>query len=177
MDDKKDLFIAWLKDAYAMEKSIEATLREHAKDAKDYPMVQEKISQHADTTRDQGEKLKELIENMDESIPRIKAVSGEIMGKIQSYAKKFKEDKVIKNTLMDIATEAFEISTYKSLILTAERLGDDHAKEVLESILAEEEEMSGWAEENLPMLMEEFFMQETYNDKDDVYENDEDDRI
>ena len=156
--DPRELFIAWLKDAYAMEKSVEEVLESHAKDAKEYPQLQAKIEEHLEITKTQGEKVKSIIEDMGESVSKIKAFSSGLMGKMQGAASKFAEDKIIKNTLAEIATEAYEIATYRTLIMAAEQLGESSAVDPLKEILSEEEKMSSWAQENLPMLIEEFFV-------------------
>src|SRR5688572_11097187 len=125
MEDLNNLYIAWLKDAYAMERALEETLRIHASQAEDYPMVEEKIAEHLEITQRQIDRLKNCLEEKGEDTSVIKNISGEIMGRIQGHSGEFSKDKIIKNALMDSAAEAFEIACYNALILTAEKLGDE----------------------------------------------------
>ena len=158
---KKNLLIAWLKDAYAMEKSIIQTLTAHSKEAEEYPEIQDKINEHIEATESQSERIKNRLEAMGENVSGIKAFTMEIMGKAKGYAEKFSEDKIIKNTLAEIATESYEISAYQTILLTAEKLGDEETVEMAEEILQEEKEMENWAKDNLPVLIGLFFEKET----------------
>lgn len=159
-DKQKKLFVGWLKDAYAMEKSIEKTLKAHVKDAKDYPEIRDKINHHIMVTQSQAERLKNRLEEMDEKPSVIKKISGEIMQSMQGYATRFAEDKIIKNTLAEIATENFEIATYEALKAAAERVGDTESAMLAEEIKKEEEEMGSWAKKNLPILVDRFLAYE-----------------
>lgn len=157
---QRDLLVAWLKDAYSMERGLEETLKVYAKDAGEYPMVQDKIEEHIEVTRAQAERLKARLEAMGENTSKLKTLSGEIMGRLQGYGTKLANDKIIKNSLLAFASEYFEIGCYCAISAAAEKIGDDETVALAEQAIEEEQEMADWAEENLPELVHDFFEKE-----------------
>ena len=175
MNKQENLLIAWLKDAYAMEKSIINILKVHAKEAKNYPEIQEKIKQHMEVTEDQAERIKQRLEEMGQKTSTLKTLSGKFMGKVQAYGTKFDEDKIVKNALAEHATEAFEMGAYEAIKTAAEKLEDGATVELAQSLFNEEREMKDWLEERLPMLIDMFFTEKARKEPlDDDYEEDED---
>lgn len=62
------------------------------------------------------------------------------------------EDKMIKNSLADYATEHFEIASYRALIAAADAVGEEETARVCEEIL-KEEEMAKWVNNEIPRLV------------------------
>ncbi len=174
---QQDLLVAWLKDAYVMEKSLIKTMEVAAKEAKEYPEIQEKIEEHIEVTESQAERLKERLEELGEEVLSLKTMGGEIMGKMQGYGTKFAEDKIVKNSLIQAAGEAFEIACYSALMQAAENLGDTKTAELAETIKEEELEMQAWLEENLPNLIDMFFAEKESEEMDEEVEAAADDDI
>lgn len=149
----KEQFIAWLNDAYSMEQALIPVLENHAKDAKDYPEIQQRDLQHAEETRRQAERLENLITQLGGTLSTAKSILGTLIGTGQSVSTEMFRDEIVKNFLSDYAAEHFEIASYRALIATAEQIGEHQAIPVLEEILAEEEAMARWIEERLPMAV------------------------
>ena len=145
----KEQFIAWLNDAYSMELALIPVLQNHAKDAQDYPEIHDRDIQHAEETQRQADRLKSLIEQLGGSVSTVKSTFGSIFGNMQAVTTEMFRDQLIKNFLSDYAAEAFEIASYKSLIATAEIIGEHEAVPVLQEILREEEAMARWIEERI----------------------------
>ncbi len=146
---------AWLKDAYSMEKGLVPVLQNHAKDAKDHPEMQQRIQHHADRTEQHAEMVKQCLERLGDSPSSVKAGIGGIFGSVQSVATGAAEDELVKNALMDFASENFEIASYKALIATAEQMGDTQTASVCRQILQDEEQMAHWLESQLPTAVSE----------------------
>lgn len=153
--EKKKLLLAWLNDAYAMEKALIPILENHARDARDYPHIRAKDLEHLEQTRHHADLVKGCIERLGESPSTTKAALGSLIGTMNSVATGPFEDELVKNFLSDYAAEHLEIASYKALIAAAHEVGDRKTALVCEQILWEEEEMARWLEENLPMAVRE----------------------
>ena len=75
------------------------------------------------------------------------------MGSIQGVATGMFEDELVKNALMDYASENFEIACYQALIVAAERFGDEETVSVCRDILRDEQEMAAFLSNALPNVV------------------------
>lgn len=153
MTPQKEQFIAWLNDAYSTELALMPVLKNHAKDAEDYPEIRDRDLQHLEETRRQAERLKKLIESLGGKVSTAKSLFGTMLGQGQSISTEFFQDEITKNFLSDYAAEHFEIASYKALIETARQIGEHQCIPILEGILREEEAMARWIEEHLPLAI------------------------
>jgi ferritin-like metal-binding protein YciE len=154
MADNK-LFIAWLNDAHAFEKTLAATLEEQVKVAADHPAVQQGIERHLEQTKQHAETLEGCLQELGESPSSVKDAMGTIGGKIQSMMPGAAKDDLLKAALNDYSAEHMEIASYQSLIVAANELGLSGIATRLEGILAEEQAMATWLEESIPLLTRE----------------------
>jgi ferritin-like metal-binding protein YciE len=153
MNPRKEQFIAWLNDAYSTELALMPVLKNHAKDAADYPEIRDRDLQHLEETRHQAERLKKLITSLGGKVSITKSLFGTMLGQGQSISTEFFQDEITKNFLQDYAAEHFEIASYKGLIETARQIGEHQCIPVLEEILREEEAMARWIEQHLPLAI------------------------
>lgn len=153
MNPRKEQFIAWLNDAYSTELALMPVLKNHAKDAADFPEIRDRNLQHLEETRRQAERLKKLITNLGGKVSTAKSLFGTMLGQGQSISTEFFQDEITKNFLQDYAAEHFEIASYKGLIETARQIGEHQCIPVLEEILREEEAMARWIEQHLPLAI------------------------
>jgi ferritin-like metal-binding protein YciE len=153
MNPRKEQFIAWLNDAYSTELALMPVLKNHAKDAADFPEIRDRNLQHLEETRRQAERLKKMITNLGGKVSTAKSLFGTMLGQGQSISTEFFQDEITKNFLSDYAAEHFEIASYKALIETARQIGEHQCIPVLEEILREEEAMARWIEEHLPLAI------------------------
>jgi ferritin-like metal-binding protein YciE len=146
----RDTLIAWLNDAYAMEESLVPVLENHAKDAKAFPAVQARIQEHADETRQQAERVKLCLEELGEKPSAAKSALGKVFGTLHAPGTGMYDDELVKNALMDFATEAFEMACYEALAVAAQDGGHERIAELCRQNFAEEEAMAEWLREQLP---------------------------
>lgn len=154
--NQKDLLLAWLNDAYAMENGLIPVLQNHASDAKDFPMLQSRDQQHLEQTRRHAEMVKSCIERLGGNPNSIKTGIGQITGTLQGLSTAMAKDEVVKNCLSDFAAENFEVASYTALIAAAQQVGDAETAQVCQQIMREDAEMAKWIEQNLPMVVGEF---------------------
>jgi ferritin-like metal-binding protein YciE len=151
----KDLLIAWLNDAYAMEQALIPVLENHAKDAKDDATARAKIELHAEQTRRHAELVKGCVEQLGSSVSTTKSVVGSMFGAVHSVSTGMFADEAVKNGLVDYATEHFEIACYRALSEAARSVNQDHVVQVCGEILRDEQEMADWLSGQLPKIVRE----------------------
>lgn len=155
MSDRQTL-ISWLNDAYAMETALIPILENHAKDARAFPAIEAKDREHAAQTRQQAERIKGCLERLGEQPSKVKTALGSLFGHLQAPATGLFGDELIKNFLMDYATENFEIACYKALSIAADQLGEPEIAAVCREIQQEEQQMADWIRNNLPGVVREY---------------------
>jgi ferritin-like metal-binding protein YciE len=147
---KRHTLLAWLNDAYAMEKGQIPTLKNHAHDAKDHPVMKARLERHLEETRHHADLVRECIERSGGHVSALKTGLGTMMGTVQGIATGPARDELVKNILADSAAERLEIASYRGIITAADEIGDNETARVCRQILREEEEMSEWLEQQLP---------------------------
>jgi ferritin-like metal-binding protein YciE len=151
MMNSEQLVCAWLKDAYAMESTLVNNLSNHAKDAQDHPEVEARIREHMNQTQRHADMIRQCLERHGEKVSTTKTALGKLTG-IFGNLHAATDDEILKNCLMDVAAEHFEIACYKSLVTAARAMGDHQTAQVCEEILHEEQAMADWLEQNIPAL-------------------------
>jgi len=149
----KELLIAWLNDAYAMEQALIPVLENHAKDAKDDPAARARIELHAEQTRRHAELVKGCVEHLGSSTSAVKSAMGTLFGAVHSVSTGMFADETVKNALTDYATEHFEIACYRALSESARSMMEEHTAQVCEEILRDEREMADWLAGQLPKIV------------------------
>jgi ferritin-like metal-binding protein YciE len=147
-----DQFIAWLNDAYAMEKSLAQVLETHASAAQNFPDVREQITAHLVQTRRHADLIEQCLGQLGEKPSAAKAVLGSAMGTVQGVASSLFSDGLVKNLLSDYSAEHLEIASYTALVAAAEKLGYPQVANICSQILQEEMAMAAWLQQRIPAL-------------------------
>jgi ferritin-like metal-binding protein YciE len=150
LTEDEEQLLAWLNDAYAMEMAQLPILENHASDARRHPEVRKRDLQHLKETRQHAKDVRRCIEYFGEKPSVTKKMIGKVTGAMQSVSTEPFQDEIMKNFLMDYASEHFEIASYRSLIVAAEEAGHPKIARICQQILEEEEAMAEWLEDHLP---------------------------
>jgi ferritin-like metal-binding protein YciE len=153
--EPEEQLLVWLNDAYAMERAQVPILENHAKDAKRLPDVRKMDVEHLEETKQHARDIERCIRYLGEKPSASKKLIGRVTGAMSSIATEPFDDEVVKNFLMDYATEHFEIACYRSLVVAANEAGHPKIAKVCREILREEEKMAAWLEKKLPMAVQE----------------------
>jgi len=148
-----DLVVAWLRDAYAMEKALVQVLENHAKDAERHPEVRARLQQHAEESRRHADLVEQCLGQLGQEPSTFKNTVAKFMGTVQSVATGALKDDEVKNALQDYGTEYFEIACYRALIEAAEALQRPEIGQICQKILKEEEAMAQFLEQQLPTIV------------------------
>jgi len=160
--NRKELLVDWLNDAYAMEKALIPVLENHAKDAKDHPMVKAKDEEHLAETRRHAELVEECLARLGEKPSSTKQMLGSIFGMLQAPMTGLAGDEIVKNFLTDFAAENFEIACYEALVHAATEFGEPEIAATCRQILEEERRMAQWLQDHLPQIVSEYAHEATH---------------
>lgn len=142
-------FITWLRDAHAMEKQAETMLEGLSSRMDKYPDLKSRVDLHVIETREQASRLEACLERCGTSASTLKDLAAKTMAYSQGIAALFADDDLLKGVLMAAAFERFEMASYRSLIVAANRVGDIDTAEVCSVILHEEEAMAKWLDDHV----------------------------
>lgn len=156
MTDARETFVAWLRDAHAMEAQAETMLTAQIGRLESYPALKMRMEQHLRETESQREQLGTLIDTMGEGSSFLKDTMGKVMAAGQGLSGVFAADEVMKGSLAAYTFEHMEIASYTALIAAADELGETQAVAVLTPILEQERAMAAWLAENLGPLTRSF---------------------
>ena len=159
MTDVREIFIAGLRDAYAMEQQAKDMMESQANRLEDYPEMQSRASAHMRETEIQIDRLRQCLEMIGESPSMLKNLGTRAMAAVQSMTSSAATDEPIKETLTSYAFEHFEIASYRSLIAFANHLNEQRMVPLLEESLREEQQMARWVDDHIEAITEQFCRQ------------------
>ena len=154
-NDGKQRFVAWLKDAYAMEQAFVEAQERQLDQVKDHPALLDGIKRHLEETRHHAELNQQSLEELGESPSGVKSGLATVTGMVQGMTTIAAKDKAVKIDLNNHTVEQFEIACYKALLRGAERLGYSQIAERCRRILEDETAMAALLDELLPGLVDE----------------------
>ena len=155
MAEGKQLLVAWLNDAHAMEKGIVEALEAQVKVAEDHPVVQSGIQRHLDETRRHAELVEQCLDELGERPSALKSGVAAAGARVHSLMMGSAEDDLVKSALNDYATEHMEIASCRALQVAAQQLGYPSIADTCGLIIRDGETMAAWLDEHLPALVRE----------------------
>lgn len=158
MVDVREVFVAGLRDAYAMEMQAKDTMESQANRLEDYPEMQSRAAEHVRETELQIDRLRQCLDMVGESPSMLKDFGTRAMATLQSMTHAAVSDEPIKDMLTGYAFEHFEIASYRSLIAFAKHLDEHRMIPLLEENLREEQSMASWIGDHIESTTEQFCM-------------------
>lgn len=150
----KDEVIAWLRDAYAMERGMEVTLRKMADSDSHTPECREAAAQHLEETRQHAQTVEALLHSLGSDTSSVKTGLGIMTETVKGFGTSLAHDETVKDLLASYAMEHFEIACYRALIAAAEALDLTEVADACEDIIADEEQMGETILGALPDVVE-----------------------
>jgi ferritin-like metal-binding protein YciE len=136
-----DLFIHELSDTYSAEKQMTRSLPKMARAASD-PQLRQAFEQHLEETQAQVERIDRVVEQLEVKLKRVKCQAMEgLVEEGKDLIELIDKGPVLDAALIGAAqkVEHYEIASYTTLCLLAEKLGYTEAVTLLKESLAEEE--------------------------------------
>lgn len=144
MEKTRENYLAWLRDAHAMEEQALTMMQGMVTRLETYPQLRTQIEAHIRETKEQETALARLLNRQGTDSSLVKDTMGKVTAFAQSMSGMFTGDEVVKGTLASYTFEHMEIASYRILITAAEQLGDAEAIEVFTRCLEQEEAMADW---------------------------------
>lgn len=151
-------YLAWVKDAHAMEKQAETMLESMAGRLEHYPDLQSRITQHLDETREQQSLVQSVIDRYDSSHSILKDAMGKMTALGQAMGGMFADDEVVKGAISGYVFENLEIASYTALIVAAEEVGDLEGIRIFTQIREQEIRMAEWCLTHLSAVTQQFLI-------------------
>lgn len=152
-------YLAWLRDAHAMEGQAVTMLTTMAERLDGYPELQAKVRAHAAESERHQAALETLLQRNATDSSLMKDAMAKVMAMGQAMSGMFATDEVVKGAMAGYTFEHMEIAAYKALIAAAKVVGDIEAVPIYEGILADEENMSDFLLEHMDDTIARFLRQ------------------
>jgi ferritin-like metal-binding protein YciE len=156
----KETLLDWLRDAHAMEDSIVEVLEKQVKMLDHKPQIQGKVREHLEITKQQRDRLAELVEKLGGKTSAVKSITGNFLANVQALSMSSAPDAIVKNALSDFAVEHYEIACYTALMAAAEQQGQQEVVRVCREFIDQEREMANFLEHHLPRITTEYLGQQ-----------------
>jgi ferritin-like metal-binding protein YciE len=148
--------IDWLKDAYAMERSLEVMLRKQAENGDAHHAVRERARIHLDETQAHAERVSECLSILGGAPSALKSATGQVTEMAKGMMTKMASDERVKDFLAAYGAEYFEVACYKALIAAANVAGAESIIPLLEKNLKEDEAMAKWLDLNVNAVVRDY---------------------
>jgi ferritin-like metal-binding protein YciE len=158
-EEQKKVYLAWLRDAHAMELGLVTVLEKQAEDFKDEAETASKIREHCDVTKKHAEMVEECIVRNGGDVSTVKDWGSKMTAGMQGLGMSFNDDLKVKDAHSSYAAEQFEIATYTLIQAAAEEFGDEATSEVCSKIMEDEIDMANWLMENMPVVAQKYLLE------------------
>jgi len=151
-EQQKETFLAWLRDAHAMEQGLINVLEQQIDDTKDLPEVRKKLEEHLEETHNHAAKVETILRRYDSDTSGGKDTLSKLSSMVSGITSSISDDALVKNMHSSYAAEHFEIGAYTLLRGVAEEFDDQETVQICDDILRDEEAMADFILEHLPHL-------------------------
>jgi ferritin-like metal-binding protein YciE len=127
-----------------MEQQAETMLSTLSGRIENYPDLKAKIDEHLEETRHQARILRERLDQLGGGTSTLKNAGARLLALGQGLSGYVVSDEIVKGTLASYTFEHMEIASYRILVATAAKVGDETTRRLCEDILAQEEAMADW---------------------------------
>jgi len=156
MSDVTGYYLTGLRNQHAVEGQAIETIEGQLSRMEPYPQLHARMKQELERSRTQATRLEGLLTKHGTTASATKETITNLVGKVSGLVHMTAPDEVIKNVLAAIGFKAYEISSYKALMATAEFVGMTSDIAVLKQSQAEEMEMGDWLGEHLPGFVQQY---------------------
>jgi ferritin-like metal-binding protein YciE len=153
----QELYKTGLRNQHAVENQALELMERQVGRLENYPEVAARIRQHIEETREQAQRLEQLLADLGSSPSTVKDTFMSAVGNMMALMHAPAPDEIVKNTLANFAFEHYEIASYRALLVMAELAGHTAAIGPLKQSLAEEQAMADWISQNMAGAIRKFF--------------------
>jgi ferritin-like metal-binding protein YciE len=150
MKSNKEELIEWLRDAYAMENSMEQMLTRVSEDEQAVPAIREIARTHLRETQNHAAQVERCLKILDADTSAIKTGAATVGEFFKDTLASFASDKRIKDLLTGYAAEHFEIACYSAIRVAAQSLGESQIVTICDAIVEDEKRTAKRLQESVP---------------------------
>ncbi len=158
----QDELLDWLRDAYAMERGLETSLRKLADSDALGPALHRQAEIHLAETQRHAEMVHECLESLGADASTFKTGLAKAVEGLKGLGTKLAKDEPIKDLLSAYAMEHFEIACYEALKAAGSQTGNQQVVHLAEQILEDEHRMAEWLKGHLPLVVAEYLRNESF---------------
>lgn len=155
-DAIRHTFVVGLRNAHALEEEALSLLDRQIERLAHYADVEVRLRSHRGETERQIDRLETILESLGEKPSTFKDATMKLGGNITAMMHALAPDEILKNCFANAAFEAFEVASYKALVVMAEEGGFTQARPLLEETLREEQAMVKFLDETLPLVVQQY---------------------
>jgi len=152
----KEEVLDWLRDAYAMERGLETTLKKISGSERHCAECRHAAAMHLQETQQHAQTIEALLKSLGTNTSTVKTGLGMMTEIAKGLGTAMSRDEQIKDLLAAYAMEHFEIACYQALIAAAETAGLPEVADACEQIIADEENMAQSISESLPLVVQDY---------------------
>ena len=138
-EDAKQSYVMGIQSAHALEKQATQLINRQLERIESYPEVAAVLRQHGLETEQQIARLEGILTELGSTPSMVKDLATSMSGNAAASMHSMMSDEIMKNHFANVAFEAFEQATYRSLIAMAQQTGHQHHVAIYEQTLREEE--------------------------------------
>jgi ferritin-like metal-binding protein YciE len=156
MTRSKQVLIAWLRDAHAMERASVDALDRMCDRLARFPDLAAGFRDHWQQSLGQAERIDACLKKLGSDTSTFKDLASRFIGIAQSYAVAVAPDEVVKDCLAAYSWRHFEIAAYISLGAAALALEEPDVARMCDDHVQQERAMASWLEKQIPEVTLEF---------------------
>jgi ferritin-like metal-binding protein YciE len=138
-EDAKQSYVMGIQSAHALEKQATQLINRQLERIESYPEVATVLRQHGLETEQQIARLEGILTELGSTPSAVKDLATQMSGNAAAIMHSMMSDEIMKNHFANVAFEAFEQATYRSLIAMAQQTGHQHHVAIYQQTLREEE--------------------------------------
>ncbi len=154
-----DVYLTGLRNQHAVETQAIGTVKNELGRMEAYPDLHAQMQQEMQRSTTQAARLDDLLAGHGTKASLAKEAVAGTVATVAGFAHMTAGDEVLKNVLAAIGFKAYEISSYKVLIVLAKTVGAAQDITVLEQSMKEEQEMGDWLGSHLPDFVHAYLKQ------------------
>lgn len=151
--DVLEVYLTGLRNQHAVETQAIGTVQNELPSMERYPDLHARMTMEKERSTRQAGRLDDLLARHGAAKSLAKEAVAGAVATVAGFSHLGAADGVLKNVLAAIGYKAYEIGSYKALMILADAAGAPDDKAMLQQSMTEEQETGDWLGEHLPVLV------------------------
>ncbi|HTR41557.1 MAG TPA: DUF892 family protein [Pseudomonadales bacterium] len=151
--DARDELTGWLRDAYAMERALETTLKKISQSEKHPEECRAACGKHLIETQQHARTVESLLKTLATETSTIKTGISVLVETMKDVSVAIAHDHLVKEMIASYASEHLEIACYQAIVVASEKAGLPHVADACRQIILDEKNMAETIGNMLPGIV------------------------